>query len=209
MFKLSVGIFAASLTTIAFLPQAIKTWRTKSTDDLSPLLFILFCIGVIGWFTYGVLLKDIIMIIGNTITIMLAGSILYFIIRQKYTRKISHVALWVSDIEKSRNFYVDNLNGKSNEIYKNPKNDFCSYFISFTSGPHLEIMSSISGTKQIDVKTKPHFAISVGSKKAVKKLTQELEDKNIAIVSQPRKTGDGYYESVIEDPDGNLIELTI
>lgn len=209
MFKIIIGLIAAGFTTVAFVPQALKTWKSKSTDDLSPFMFILFCVGITGWFIYGIILKDIFMIVANLISVSLAISIMYYIIAQKYKRKISHISIWVNDIENCKNFYCKNLNGTPSDIYKNNKKDFCSYFISFTSGPRLELMSSISGQKIIQSTPKPHFSLSVGSKKEVNRLTGQLSENGISIIDKPRKTGDGYYESVICDPEGNLIELTV
>lgn len=208
MLKFIVGLTAASLTTIALVPQALKTWKTKSTDDLSPFMYLLFCIGIAGWFTYGIFLKDFIMIVANLVSLGLAISIMYFILNQKFKRKISHIAIWANNIEDLKDFYCTNLNGKSSEKYENQQKDYCSYFISFTSGPRLEIMGSISGMKTL-TSPKPHIAISIGNKKNINKLTKQLEKDGIKIISQPQKTGNGYYKSVIADPEGNIIELTI
>ena len=209
MFKILVGFTAATLTTVAFIPQAYKTWKTKSTDDLSPFMFLLFCIGIAGWFAYGIFLKDAIMIVANLVSLGLAMSIMYFILSQKFKRRIVHISIWANNIEILKDFYCSKLNGKSSERYENLQKDYCSYFITFTSGPKLELMSSISGLKTVHANPKPHFAISLGNKKAVNKLSQELEKEGVEIISKPRKTGDGYYESIIADPEGNLIELTI
>ncbi|MEQ9301103.1 MAG: SemiSWEET transporter [Cyclobacteriaceae bacterium] len=73
-----LGLFAGMLTTISFLPQAIKTWKTKSAKDLSLEMFLIFCMGVLLWLIYGMLLGNVPIILTNSLTIMLAGSILYF-----------------------------------------------------------------------------------------------------------------------------------
>ena len=209
MFKIIIGFLAAGLTTIAFVPQAFKTWKSRSTDDLSPIMFALFCIGITCWFIYGIILKDIFIITANIISVSLAISIMYFIFKQKHTRKISHIAIWVNDIENLKNFYCSNLNGIAGERYVNHQKDFCSYFISFTSGSQLELLSSLSGTGFVNANPKPHFAFSVGSKKEVNRLTAVLLNKGVEIINNPRITGDGYYENTLTDPEGNIIELTV
>lgn len=208
MLKLIIGLFAASLTTIAFVPQAVKTWKTKSTDDLSPLMFGLFCTGVLGWLTYGIIISDFVIITANIITVTLAGSIMYFIIVQKKKRSISHIAIWVNDIEVVKSFYEAYLDAKASSLYTNNSKNFCSYFITFTSGPKLELMSTITGSP-INAGCSGHFALSVGSKQKVDELVEICRGKGIVIVGEPRITGDGFYEAVIADPEGNKIEITV
>ena len=78
-----VGFFAAFCTTIAFLPQAIKVYKTKSTKDISLLMFIIFTVGVASWLAYGVYLNDLPLIIANTITLILSLFILFYKIKYK------------------------------------------------------------------------------------------------------------------------------
>ena len=127
--------------------------------------------------------------------------------------KIEHIAIWVSDLEKMRSFYEMYFDGKSGDQYYNPVKQFSSYFISFSSGSRLELMHrpDISeklkeGAEHIGL---THFAISIGSKHAVDNLTQRLSSDGYQVVGPPRTTGDGYYESVVLDPEQNRIELTI
>lgn len=127
--------------------------------------------------------------------------------------KIEHLAIWAKNIETLKNFYEKYFNAESNEKYINKEKGFESYFLSFNSGPRLEIMhmESISENKYdpIDQYTGLiHFAISVGSKEKVNKLTNSLKTDGYRVVGEPRVTGDGYYESVILDPEGNRVELT-
>ena len=126
---------------------------------------------------------------------------------------IDHIALWVNDLEVSRNFYVRYFNAQSGALYTNLKKNFKSYFLSFASGSRLELMHrlDISHTleKGQEVMGLTHFAISVGSKDRVGELTSELRKAGISVVGEPRTTGDGYYESVVLDPEGNRIEITI
>ncbi len=125
--------------------------------------------------------------------------------------KIEHIAMYVNDLEAARDFFVKYLGGKSNDGYHNKTTDFRSYFISFDDGARLELMNK-PGLLDID---KPlnrtgyiHIAFSVGSKEAVDDLTKRLKDDGFEVVSGPRTTGDGYYESCIIGIEGNQVEIT-
>jgi lactoylglutathione lyase len=129
--------------------------------------------------------------------------------------KIEHLAIWVRDLEKMKNFYVKYFQALSNEMYHNESKKFKSYFLRFDSGCRLELMSRpdiINETSQHFERQKigiVHFAMSVGSKPRVDDLTNELRNDGYKIAGEPRTTGDGYYESVVLDPEGNIIEITI
>lgn len=125
--------------------------------------------------------------------------------------KIEHIAVWVKDIEQMRQFYTHYFGAKSNGLYVNEKKGFSSYFLTFSSGARLELMKkkTINGQSLPDHLGWAHTAFSVGSKEAVDRLTEKLKADGYAIKGNPRTTGDGYYESVIEDPEGNTIEITI
>ncbi len=125
--------------------------------------------------------------------------------------KIEHVALYVKDLEKCRDFFVTYFNGKANDGYHNKKNDFRSFFISFDDGTRLEIMTKpeiTDDTKNIARTGYIHLAFSVGSKEKVDFLTKKLQADGYKVLSGPRTTGDGYYESCILGIEGNQIELT-
>lgn len=126
--------------------------------------------------------------------------------------KIEHVAMYVNDIERARDFFVKYLNGKSNDGYYNTKTDFRSYFISFDDGARLELMNKpnmVDADKDINRTGLIHIAFSVGSKERVDELTQLLKTDGHDIVSGPRMTGDGYYESCVVAIEGNQIEITV
>lgn len=125
--------------------------------------------------------------------------------------KIEHVALWVRDLERMKSFYETYFNGQANEKYQNHQKGFESYFISFDNGPRIEIMRKIGVSREREENQLgwAHIAMSIGSKEAVDEITNTFRIDGYKIVSGPRLTGDGYYESVIEDFEGNLIELTI
>jgi lactoylglutathione lyase len=201
-----IGFISAILTTTSFLPQAIKTWKTRSTEDLSPIMFVLFFLGIAGWLFYGIFIDDLPMILANSVTICLAGIILFFIIKNKKTQHIHHVALYVSNLEKMKLFYLENFDAKAGKKYINPKTNFTSYFISFNSGCKLELMNLPEIENKMGYN---HFTISVGSRTEVEKVTSQLMSKGYKINSGPRLTGDGFYESLISDPEGNLIEITV
>ena len=127
--------------------------------------------------------------------------------------KIEHIAIWTHDLESMRQFYLEYFELESNEKYYNPKKEFSSYFLSFKSGPRIELMHKPDIAKKLnELGTSlglTHFAISLGSKKHVDELTEKMKTNGVEIVGEPRTTGDGYYESVVADPEGNLIELTV
>jgi len=127
--------------------------------------------------------------------------------------KIEHLAIWVSDLEKMRSFYEDYFKAISGQLYKNSNKNFSSYFLSFEEGARLELMQKPKIPLRPD-KTKEyigiiHFAISVGTKEKVDNLTARLGNDGYEIIGKPRITGDGYYESIVLDPEGNRIEITI
>jgi Lactoylglutathione lyase and related lyases len=128
--------------------------------------------------------------------------------------KIEHLAIWVDNLEAIKHFYITYFNVTSNEKYINEKKGYSSYFLIFPDGEtRLELMNrpdiNDSPVKRGFMKGIAHFAISVGGKEAVDQLTETLRSDNYTIESEPRTTGDGYYESVILDPEGNYIEITI
>lgn len=128
--------------------------------------------------------------------------------------RIEHIAIWTHQLEALKDFYVSYFDAVSNEKYHNPKKQFSSYFLSFSDGARLELMQ-MPGivTGNYDAMHQHtgliHFAISTGSKEKVDALTEKIRQAGFSIVGELRWTGDGYYESVIADPDGNLVEITI
>ena len=126
--------------------------------------------------------------------------------------RIEHVAIYVNDLEKARDFFVRYLDGKSNDGYHNVKTDFRSYFISFDDGARLEIMNKpnmMDGVKKLNRTGLIHIAFSVGSKERVDELTHCLKADGFEVISGPRTTGDGYYDSCIIAIEGNQIEITV
>ena len=127
---------------------------------------------------------------------------------------IKHIAIWSKDIDKLKVFYETYFQAKAWKRYVNPAKQFESYFLNFASGASLELMhkpgiSQLPGDEDKQFTGYSHLAISVGSKEQVDSLTARLEKDVFRIVSKPRQTGDGYYESCVLDPDGNRVEITI
>lgn len=125
--------------------------------------------------------------------------------------RIEHVAMYVCDLEKARRFFVQFLGGTSNAGYHNKTTGFRSYFISFDDGTRLELMNKpdmVDQDKLLNRTGYTHIAFSAGSKERVDGLTKEMQTAGYEVVSGPRTTGDGYYESCVIVIEGNQIEIT-
>lgn len=126
--------------------------------------------------------------------------------------RIEHIAMYVNDLEGTRQFFEKYLGGRSNRLYHNQKTDFRSYFISFEDGARLEIMTkpgTVDEEKKLARTGYIHLAFSVGSRKAVDQLTERLRADGYQVISGPRTTGDGYYESCVVGIEGNQIEIAV
>ena len=128
--------------------------------------------------------------------------------------RIEHVAIWTRNIEELKIFYTNYFGGIAGPKYTNSKKFFESYFVKFDSGARLELMQMPTIPLNLNTAIDQyigliHIAISVGSIEKVNSLTDELMKAGYTVVSEPRFTGDGYYESCILDPDGNRVELTV
>src|SRR3954447_12741945 len=123
--------------------------------------------------------------------------------------RIEHVAIWTRDIERLRAFYERWLGGRAGARYDNPAIAFASYFLAFDSGARLELMQleGIADGSAEQTLGLAHLAVSLGSEARVDELTAELAAAGHRVLDGPRRTGDGYYESVVLDPDGNRVEL--
>lgn len=125
---------------------------------------------------------------------------------------IEHIAMYVNDLEAARDFFVKYFNATSNDGYHNQTTDFRSYFLTFDDGARLEIMNKPDMTdsgKALARTGYVHIAFSLGSKDAVDVLTARLKADGYEVVSGPRTTGDGYYESCVVGIEGNQIEITV
>ncbi len=132
--------------------------------------------------------------------------------RKTNPMKIDHIAMYVEDIELIRAFYIQYFNLNCSVKYINPHKKFTSYFLSFQEdSTRIELMHTpdrAHPASRGNLKGLAHFAISVGGKDKVNELTETLRKDGYTIASEPRTTGDGYYESAVLDPEGNYIELT-
>jgi lactoylglutathione lyase len=127
--------------------------------------------------------------------------------------RIEHVAIWTHDLERLCHFYETYFEGRANPKYVNPRKQFESYFLTFADGTRLEVMQmpTVPQTKNDSEQQFTgyiHLAFATGSREAVDALTDRLRHDGYRILDGPRTTGDGYYESVVLDPDGNRVEIT-
>ena len=128
--------------------------------------------------------------------------------------QIEHVAISTKNLEMLKDFYQTYFQASTGKKYSNPSSGFESYFLSFASGARLELMTIPSIPDSLhDPETQftdlIHLVISVGSKAGVDSLAAQMRQAGYPILDGPRQTGDGYYESIVLDPDGNRVEITI
>ena len=131
--------------------------------------------------------------------------------------RIEHVALYVEDLVAARDFFVRYFGATANDEYHNQRTGFRSYFLTFADGARLEVMTKpeVGGraSEGVDLSAErmgfAHLAFSVGSAEEVDALTERLVADGCAVLSGPRTTGDGYYESCVAGPEGNRIEITV
>ncbi|SDQ23474.1 lactoylglutathione lyase [Streptococcus equinus] len=124
--------------------------------------------------------------------------------------RIEHVGLWTQDLENMKEFYCKFFKATASEKYHNPNSKFSSYFLTFADGARLELCHRpdiVSGNK--DTFGFAHLAFSLGSEKEVDRFAYFMAENGYPIQNGPRRTGDGYYEATIYDPEGNQIELTV
>ncbi|WP_203246492.1 VOC family protein [Sporosarcina beigongshangi] len=126
--------------------------------------------------------------------------------------KIEHIALYATDLDAMKKFYEVYFSAKSNDKYYNPKTGLETYFLTFDEGSRLELMTRpdmVFQEKPLFRTGITHLAFSIGSKELVDQITQRLKNDGYEVISGPRTTGDGYYESCVLDPEGNQIEISI
>lgn len=127
--------------------------------------------------------------------------------------RIEHLALWVRDLDAMCAFYGSAFGATVGPLYENPAKGFASRFLAFDDGARLELMTTRTlqpvelapGAHRMGL---THLAVTLGSEAAVDALTARLRAAGTPVLDGPRRTGDGYYESVVLDPEGNRIELT-
>lgn len=127
--------------------------------------------------------------------------------------RVEHVALWVRELEAMCAFYAAHFGAEVGPLYENHAKGFRSRFLRFGEGARLELMTTTrldpvvleAGAQRMGL---THLAIALGSEAAVDALTARLRASGAPVLDGPRRTGDGYYESVVLDPEGNRIEIT-
>ncbi len=122
---------------------------------------------------------------------------------------IDHIAIWIDDLEIEKNFFLKYFDCTADGKYENRAKKFASYFITFTGGSRIELMNreDIKGRQNGERLGFAHIAISTGSRMKFDQLTERLDNDGFTILSKPRITGDGYYESAVFDPENNIIEI--
>ena len=124
--------------------------------------------------------------------------------------RIHHVAVFVRDLETAREYYEKYFGASANGLYNNPKTGLKTYFLAFEGGGRLEIMSKPNTAETENSLERigySHVSFGVGGKDSVDRITETLREDGYAVFSEPRVTGDGYYESCVSDPDGNRVEI--
>ena len=124
--------------------------------------------------------------------------------------RLAHTALFAADLERARTFYIRYFDCTAGALYHNPRTGFRSYFLTFPEGGQLELMAWDEVTPRPEGRFRglDHIAIHVGSRPAVDALTARLAQDGYPVVSPPRVTGDGYYESCVLDSEGTRVEIT-
>jgi lactoylglutathione lyase len=122
---------------------------------------------------------------------------------------LDHTAIWVIDLEREKEFFMRYFDCVAGDRYCNPAKGFTSYFIAFPGGGRIEIMKreGMDPGRRSEACGYAHIAVNAGSREDVDRLTRRLISEGVPVESGPRITGDGYYESVILDPENNLIEI--
>ncbi len=128
--------------------------------------------------------------------------------------RIHHLALWTDDLDRLAGFYERYFDARVGPPYENPAKGFASRFVAFDEGARLEVMTTsrialARPGRGVERHGLTHLAISVGSEARVDAITERLRADGYEVASAPRATGDGFYESVVLDPDGNRVEITV
>jgi lactoylglutathione lyase len=123
--------------------------------------------------------------------------------------RVEHVGLWARDLDAVAAFYAKYFGARIGALYRNPRKEFASRFLEFASGARLEIMSRTDVVERASTEGLglAHVAFAVGDERAVDALAARFTAEGVALLDGPRRTGDGYYECVVRDPEGNRVEI--
>lgn len=122
---------------------------------------------------------------------------------------LAHIAIYTADLERSRAFYTEYFGGTANALYHNPNTGLRTYFLRWPVGTQLELMQrpGLAPDAPQPHLGYAHMAFELPDREAVDALTARLRADGYPVLGGPRVTGDGYYESCVADPDGNMVEL--
>lgn len=126
--------------------------------------------------------------------------------------RIDHIAIWCDSIELLRDFYTRYFDCRSGALYRNERKGYASYFLTFEGGgARIELMhrTDISACPPVRGMTKglAHLCLTVGSRADVDAMVERLRRDGHIIAGECRTTGDGYYEAIVLDPEGNYVEI--
>jgi lactoylglutathione lyase len=116
--------------------------------------------------------------------------------------RVEHIGIWVGDLDRARTFYERWFGARAGARYSSARRPLETYFLTLSPGARLELMTSPGEPPRL-----AHVAVRLGSRKAVDRLVDSMRAEGVSVPGMPRESGDGYYEAVAADPDGNLIEL--
>jgi len=121
---------------------------------------------------------------------------------QAWGRHVEHVGMWVADLDRARKFYERWFGARAGTCYSSARRPLQTHFLTLDGGARLEVMKSPEEPARI-----AHIAIALGSREAVDRLVDQMGAEGVRVLGRPRQTGDGYYEAVVADSEGNVIEL--
>lgn len=201
-----ITITFITLLCVIYLSLRLRKYLIRSTT-ISKASLLIFKLFFLSWLSYGIINNELAIILNSIILCVASLTNSLWYLKSPKAQKIDHIGVWTENIEEMRLFYTQNFDVSCGDKYYNPQKQFTSYFLSFPSGARIELMHSPDNHSQ--AKFKNHIAIALGSNVLVDKTTKKLSASGVSIVGEPRTTGDGYYESLIQDIEGNLIELTV
>lgn len=205
MNNLPLYIVIASTTALSPAIFLLQQGNTKLAQHKLLWLYPLI-IQAVFWFSLSLRTHFIELFIPSS-GILITSLVVWWVFRRSnncFELEIGHIGLWTKNLEKTKQFYIQYFNAQANTMYHNSSRGFSSYFLTFKGTARLELMHQ----PNIPPSNNGHIAFKLKNKGQLDKKVDLLKKQGIAIINGPRQTGDGYYEAVLADPEGNLIELT-